>query len=237
MVPFFFINNLFPFFFGLQADVALSALKTIEEYFGASVHTLLRLCQVAATATLPPVYQQMADHIRRKERTTMQRAINDMMNQMGLHDLQFVITGELAAKITSLMCQASRHQQPAGPLEQRREPDVRLLPRQGDMEHALWTRPGPLPPQRRRNWQIVEVVPAGLRIPVGLWHEASPGKTTSEATEAPRAPGSGNPQLGPPDNASSVHPRKDYSRAITQRCSTPGPEASKDKSAGPSKAA
>jgi hypothetical protein len=85
---------------------ALSALKTIEEYFGASVHTLLRLCQVAATANLPPVYQQMADHGRRKERMTMQRAIDDMMNQMGLHDLQFVITGELAAKITSLMWKA-----------------------------------------------------------------------------------------------------------------------------------
>jgi hypothetical protein len=85
---------------------ALSALKTIEEYFGASVHTLLRLWQVATTAALPPMYQQMADHGRRKEWTTMQRAINDMMNQMGLHDLQFVITGELAAKITSLMWKA-----------------------------------------------------------------------------------------------------------------------------------
>jgi hypothetical protein len=48
----------------------------------------------------------MADHGRRKERTTMQRAIDDMMNQMGLHDLQFVIAGELAVKITSLMWQA-----------------------------------------------------------------------------------------------------------------------------------
>jgi hypothetical protein len=50
----------------------------------------------------------MADHGRRKERTTMQRqrAINNMMNQMGLHDLQFVITSKLAAKITSLMWKA-----------------------------------------------------------------------------------------------------------------------------------
>jgi hypothetical protein len=44
-----------------------STLKTIEEYFGASTHTLLRVCQVTNSSLLPPVYQTMADY-RKKER-------------------------------------------------------------------------------------------------------------------------------------------------------------------------
>jgi hypothetical protein len=39
-----------------------STLKTIEEYFGASTHTLLRICQVTNSTALPPVYQTMADY-------------------------------------------------------------------------------------------------------------------------------------------------------------------------------
>jgi hypothetical protein len=61
-----------------------STLMTIEEYFGVSTHTLLRICQVINSTALPPVYQTMADYGKKKERITMQRAIDDMMNQMGL---------------------------------------------------------------------------------------------------------------------------------------------------------
>jgi hypothetical protein len=84
----------------------LNSAKTIEDYFGASTHTLLRLCQVATTAQLPPVYQSMADYGKKKERITMQRAIDDMMSQMGLGDLQFVVTAELAMKLSTLMWKA-----------------------------------------------------------------------------------------------------------------------------------
>jgi hypothetical protein len=51
---------------------AVSSIKTIKEYFGASTHTLLRICQVANSAILPPVYQTMADYSKKKERITMQ---------------------------------------------------------------------------------------------------------------------------------------------------------------------
>jgi hypothetical protein len=83
-----------------------STLKTIEEYFGASTHTLLRVCQVANSSLLPPVYQTMADYGKKKERITMQRAIDDMMSQMGLSQLHFVVTADLANKLSSLMWQA-----------------------------------------------------------------------------------------------------------------------------------
>jgi hypothetical protein len=43
-----------------------STLKTIEEYFGASTHTLLRICQVTNSAALPPVYQTVADYMGKR---------------------------------------------------------------------------------------------------------------------------------------------------------------------------
>jgi hypothetical protein len=84
-----------------------STLKTIKEYFGASTHTLHRICQIPnSAALLPPVYQTMADYGKKKERITMQRAIDDMMNQMGPVQLHFVITADLAIKLSSLMWKA-----------------------------------------------------------------------------------------------------------------------------------
>ena len=84
----------------------LNSAKTIEDYFGSSTHTLLRLCQVANTTLLSPIFQAMADHGKKKERITIQRAVDDMMSQMGLSDLQFVVTAELAMKISTLMWKA-----------------------------------------------------------------------------------------------------------------------------------
>jgi hypothetical protein len=86
-----------------NARQALSSVKTLDDYSGASLQVLLRLCQVATPAGgLPPVYQACADNGRMKKRVTMQRHIDEMMHQMGLSDLQFVITAELASKVSSL---------------------------------------------------------------------------------------------------------------------------------------
>jgi hypothetical protein len=85
---------------------ALSSVKTIDEYFGASTHTLLRLCQVPNTVSLPPVYQKLADYGKKKERITMQREVDDMMNQLGMSQLHFVIMADLATKLSSLMWEA-----------------------------------------------------------------------------------------------------------------------------------
>jgi hypothetical protein len=83
-----------------------STLKTIKEYFGASTHTLLRICQVIDSTASPTVYQTVANYGKKKERITMQRAIDDMMNQMGLGQLHFIVTADLATKLSSLMWKA-----------------------------------------------------------------------------------------------------------------------------------
>ena len=82
---------------------AKTAQKTVDDYFGASLHALLRICNAANVAALPPVYQSLADHGRKKHRTTMQRAMDEMLNRMGLSDLQCVITADLATKVSDLM--------------------------------------------------------------------------------------------------------------------------------------
>jgi hypothetical protein len=53
------------------------------------------------------VYQKLADYGKKKERSiTMQREVNDMMNQLGMLQLHFVITADLATKLSSLMWKA-----------------------------------------------------------------------------------------------------------------------------------
>jgi hypothetical protein len=54
-------------------------------------------------ALLPLVYQTMMDYGKKKERITMQWAINNMMSQMRLSLLHFIITANLANKLLSLM--------------------------------------------------------------------------------------------------------------------------------------
>jgi hypothetical protein len=83
-----------------------NSITTLDDHFGASLQVLMRICQVATPQELPPVYQACADNGRRRERVTMQRHIDEMMHQMGLSDLQFVITAELATKVTSLSWKA-----------------------------------------------------------------------------------------------------------------------------------
>jgi hypothetical protein len=51
---------------------AQTSQKTVDKYFGASLHSLLRICNVGMVAALPPIYQSLADHGRKKHRTTMQ---------------------------------------------------------------------------------------------------------------------------------------------------------------------
>jgi hypothetical protein len=48
----------------------------------------------------------MATFGRKKERLTMQRAIEEAMAQMGMSQLTFVVTADLATKISSLMWKA-----------------------------------------------------------------------------------------------------------------------------------
>lgn len=84
-----------------------SSLKTIKEYFGASTHTLLCVCQVENLTLLPSVsYQTMADYWKKKEPITMQRAADNMISQMSLSQLHFIATADLANKLSSLMWKA-----------------------------------------------------------------------------------------------------------------------------------
>ena len=82
---------------------AQTSVKTVDDYFGASLATLLRLCNVANVGGLPPIYQTLATHGRKKHRMTMQRGMDEMLNRMGLSDLQCVITADLATKVSDLM--------------------------------------------------------------------------------------------------------------------------------------
>jgi hypothetical protein len=63
---------------------AQTSQKTVDKYFGASLHSLLRICNVGTVAALPPIYQSLADHGRKKHCTTMQRGMDEMLNRMGL---------------------------------------------------------------------------------------------------------------------------------------------------------
>jgi hypothetical protein len=52
------------------------------------------------------MYQKLVDYGKKKERITMQREVDDMMNQLGMAQLHFVITAELVTKLSSLMWKA-----------------------------------------------------------------------------------------------------------------------------------
>jgi hypothetical protein len=82
---------------------AITAQKTVDDYLGASLHALLRICHVENVAALPPIYKSLADHGRKKHRTTMQQGMGEMLNRMGLSDLQCIITADLATKISGMM--------------------------------------------------------------------------------------------------------------------------------------
>ena len=87
-----------------MADRALkSATKTVDDYFGASLQGLLRMCNVTTVAALPPIYQTLADHGRKKHRATLQHGMDEMMGRMGLQDLTCVMTADLATKISDNM--------------------------------------------------------------------------------------------------------------------------------------
>jgi hypothetical protein len=82
---------------------AQTTQKTVDDYYGAYLHPLLRLCNVPNVAGLPPIYQAMADHGRKKHRTTMQKNMDGMLNRMGLSDFTCVITADLATKVSDFM--------------------------------------------------------------------------------------------------------------------------------------
>ena len=79
---------------------AQKSARSVSDYFGAAFPALLRLCHASTEAALPPVYQTLALHGRKKHRSTMQRAMTEMLMRLGLEDLQCVITADLATKVT-----------------------------------------------------------------------------------------------------------------------------------------
>jgi predicted RecA/RadA family phage recombinase len=82
---------------------AQSKKKTVDEYFGAHLHTVLRMCNVANVGELPPIYQAMADNGRKKHRSTMQQSMDEMLDRMGLSDFPCVISADLATKVSDFM--------------------------------------------------------------------------------------------------------------------------------------
>lgn len=82
---------------------ALTKQKTVDDYFGAYLHPVLRLCNVSTAGELPPIYQALADHGRKKHRATMQKNMDGMLNRMGLSDFPCVITADLATKVSDFM--------------------------------------------------------------------------------------------------------------------------------------
>jgi hypothetical protein len=82
---------------------AITTQKTVDDYFSACLHPLLRLCNAPTIASLPPIYQALADHGRKKHRTMMQKNTDGMLNRMGLSDFPCIITANLATKVSGFM--------------------------------------------------------------------------------------------------------------------------------------
>jgi hypothetical protein len=77
-------------------------VKTPEDYFGPSVLNLIRVCQVATAAQLPPVYQAIAQGGRKKARLTMQLALDETAEQLGYGNLRITLTPDVSSKIDQL---------------------------------------------------------------------------------------------------------------------------------------
>jgi hypothetical protein len=82
---------------------AITTQKTVDDYFGAYLHPLLRLCNAPTVASLPPIYQALGDHGRKKHCRTMQKNMDGMLNRMGLSNFPCVITADLVAKVSDFM--------------------------------------------------------------------------------------------------------------------------------------
>jgi hypothetical protein len=77
-------------------------VKTPEDYFGPSVLNLVRICQVATSTQLPPVYHALALGGRKKARLTMQLALDETAEQLGYGNLRITLTPDVSAKIDQL---------------------------------------------------------------------------------------------------------------------------------------
>lgn len=77
---------------------AASSVKTVDDYFGANMQSVLRVLHAGSSQNLPPIYQSLADHGRKKTRTTLQTAIDVEFTRRSWH-LHYVVPPELAVKI------------------------------------------------------------------------------------------------------------------------------------------
>lgn len=77
---------------------AASTTKTIDDYFGANMPGVLRVLQVGSSQNLPDIYQSLANHGRKKTRTTLQTAIDVEFTRRTWH-LHYVVPPELAVKV------------------------------------------------------------------------------------------------------------------------------------------
>jgi hypothetical protein len=80
--------------------------KTPDQYYGASIIHVLRMCQVAVSSDLPPVYQALAQAGKKKARLTMQLALDVSAEELG-YPLRIQLSPDVASKIDGLLWKCS----------------------------------------------------------------------------------------------------------------------------------
>jgi hypothetical protein len=79
------------------------SVKTVDDYYGASVIHLLRMCQVPDSGSLPDVYQALAQAGKKKARLTMQLALDESAELLGYGSLRVLLTPDVCSKIDQLL--------------------------------------------------------------------------------------------------------------------------------------
>ena len=85
-----------------EARAADDKAKTPEKFFGASLPLLLRLTGAVTSAQLPAIWISISSCTKAQQRGVIQRAIDQTCQTLGLHDMPFPVTPDLATKIVSL---------------------------------------------------------------------------------------------------------------------------------------
>ena len=83
--------------------------KTPDQYFGASVLHLLRMCQVPDSSTLPGVYHSLALAGKKKARLTMQMALDISAEELGYGGLRILLSPDVASKIDGLLWRSNHY--------------------------------------------------------------------------------------------------------------------------------
>jgi len=77
--------------------------KTPDQYFGASVIHVLRMCRATSSESLPPVYLGLAQGGRKKARLTMQLHLDISAEELGYGSLRILLSPDIASKIDGLL--------------------------------------------------------------------------------------------------------------------------------------